>query len=227
MGRITMKFDVIIPAKDEAETIEEIVTCLRDWPEVSAIRVVDNASKDETGRLAEAAGAIVLKEPRVGKGYAVKHGLAEAHSEHVFVCDADIRGLTPDRVLEAVDRVTSGSAQLCRLAMSRPVEAAPVTTLVALPSLRHIFPDLKVREPLGGLFAIRREEALAYSLPGDWGFDVALTLSVYLDGKKIEEISAPELTHRVRAITEYEKMACDVTRTILDFAGKLPATERP
>jgi glycosyltransferase involved in cell wall biosynthesis len=222
-----MKFEVIIPAKDEAETIEEIVACLQDWPEVSAIRVIDNASEDGTGRLAEATGALVLEEPRVGKGYAVKRGLAEARSEHVFVCDADIRGLTRDRVLEAVERVASGSAQLCRLAMSRPVEAAPVTTLVALPSLRHLFPDLKVREPLGGLFAIKREEALAYSLSDDWGFDVALTLSVYLSGKKIEEISAPEITHRVRAITEYEKMACEVTRTILHFADRLLALGRP
>ncbi len=219
---VSLKFEIIIPAKDESDSIEEIVACVRDWPEVSTVFVVDNGSKDATGTLALSAGAKVLHEPRVGKGFAVKRGLAAASSELVFVCDADIRGLSRDRVLEAVNPVASGAADLCRLAMCRSPEAAPVTTLVAMPLLRHLFSDLRVREPLGGLFAIRREKALKYNLPDDWGFDVALTLTVCLGGKRLAEIAAPELTHRVRTLDEYEKMACEVIRAILGHAAILP-----
>lgn len=213
-----MKFDVIIPAKDEAENVGRIIGIFRSWPEVSGIYLVDNASRDRTGELARKAGATVVEEHRVGKGYAVQTGLKAAHSQHVFVCDADIHGLIRDRVLEAVESVASGPASLCRLVMTRDIEAAPVTTLVAKPCLRHLFPEMNVQEPLGGLFAIARNEALAYRLVGDWGFDVGLTLSVHLQGRTIHEIAAPELSHRTRALGEYEKMAYEVTQTILAFA---------
>lgn len=217
-----MKFEIIIPAKDESASIEEIVACVRGWPEVSTVFVVDNGSTDGTGALARSAGAEVVHEPRIGKGFAVKRGLAAAGSELVFVCDADIRGLSHNRVLEAINPVVTGSADLCRLAMCRSAEASPVTTLVAVPLLRHLFSDLRVREPLGGLFAIRREKALEYTLPDDWGFDIALTLAVGLGGKRIVEIAAPELSHRVRALDEYEKMACEVVRAILGHTAVLP-----
>lgn len=219
---VSLRFDIIIPAKDEAASIEEIVACVRGWAEVSTVFVVDNGSKDGTGALARSAGAEVLREPRIGKGFAVKRGLAAAGSEVVFVCDADIRGLSHVRVLEAINAVAAGSADLCRLAMYRSAEASPVTTLVAMPLLRHLFSDLRVREPLGGLFAIRREKVLKYTLPDDWGFDIALTLTVCRDGKQIAEIAAPELSHRVRAIDEYEKMASEVVRAILGHAAVLP-----
>ena len=130
-----MDFDVIIPARNEEVLISGIATSVKSWPEVARLIVVDNASDDDTRGLALAAAAEVVEEPRIGKGYAVQRGLRAASAELVFVCDADVEGLSREKVVAAVRRVATGQADLCRLAMRRPAEAAPVTTLLAVPLL--------------------------------------------------------------------------------------------
>ena len=57
---------VIIPAYNEKKTIGEIVTAVKNY---SDVLVVDDCSTDQTGRTAEMAGAIVIRNPR-NMGYA-------------------------------------------------------------------------------------------------------------------------------------------------------------
>jgi len=76
---MTPRIEVIVPAHDEAGTIGEVVRCLRAFPEVARILVVDDASSDATGDLARQAGAEVLRlEPGQGggKGQAMRAGIA-------------------------------------------------------------------------------------------------------------------------------------------------------
>ncbi len=67
---------VLIPARNEAAAIARVVRdCLRaGFP----VRVIDDASRDDTARLAAAAGANVLPlpGPHHGKTAALRHGLA-------------------------------------------------------------------------------------------------------------------------------------------------------
>ncbi|WP_445381167.1 glycosyltransferase family 2 protein [Robiginitalea sp. IMCC43444] len=64
---------LIIPAHNEAASIGLV---LAEVPEiVSEIIVVDNASTDQTARVAADAGATVLSEPRKGYGYACLKGI--------------------------------------------------------------------------------------------------------------------------------------------------------
>ena len=72
-----MKFDVIVPAHNEAEVIERTVSSLRkiDWPadRFRVLVVADNCT-DTTAVLARGAGAEVLErhDPTLrGKGYAL------------------------------------------------------------------------------------------------------------------------------------------------------------
>jgi glycosyltransferase involved in cell wall biosynthesis len=71
----------LIPAHDEAGHIESVVAAaLRYLPVV----VVDDGSSDETGGLAEAAGASVIhQEPNQGKGAALRAGFQRALDEGV------------------------------------------------------------------------------------------------------------------------------------------------
>lgn len=66
---MSLVVDVIIPARDEAETvacvIEEIPRAL-----VRSVIVADNGSHDDTGAQALAAGARVVREERAGYGWA-------------------------------------------------------------------------------------------------------------------------------------------------------------
>ncbi|WP_019947339.1 glycosyltransferase family 2 protein [Hymenobacter aerophilus] len=72
-----MLIDVIIPAFNEEQSIGRV---LAEIPAglVREVVVVDNNSRDQTGAVAAAAGATVLREPRPGYGYACLAGMAHA-----------------------------------------------------------------------------------------------------------------------------------------------------
>ncbi len=80
----------LIPAYDEAGTIERIVSeshKFADW-----VIVCDDGSNDDTGMLASQAGALVLWIPHSGKGEALRTLFKEAikmNAEAVFSIDAD------------------------------------------------------------------------------------------------------------------------------------------
>ena len=71
------RISVIIPAHNEARAIGLV---LAEIPArlVQEVIVVDNNSTDDTGAVARAAGATVLREPRPGYGHACLAGMAHA-----------------------------------------------------------------------------------------------------------------------------------------------------
>jgi cellulose synthase/poly-beta-1,6-N-acetylglucosamine synthase-like glycosyltransferase len=95
----TFKFDVIVPAHNEAEVIERTVSSLRkiDWPadRFRVLVVADNCT-DTTAALARSAGAEVLErhDPTLrGKGYALAFAFQSSRergwADAVAVIDAD------------------------------------------------------------------------------------------------------------------------------------------
>ncbi|AHJ98162.1 glycosyltransferase family 2 protein [Hymenobacter swuensis] len=70
--------DVIIPAYNEELSIARV---LAEIPAglVREVIVVDNNSRDRTGEVARAAGAMVLHEPRPGYGHACLAGMARCY----------------------------------------------------------------------------------------------------------------------------------------------------
>jgi glycosyltransferase involved in cell wall biosynthesis len=67
---------IVIPAFDEAATIAHVVAGARAH---APVLVVDDGSRDDTAACAEAAGAEVIRHPRrLGKGQAIRTGLAAA-----------------------------------------------------------------------------------------------------------------------------------------------------
>ena len=78
---------VVIPAKDEAATIQAVVTgCLVYSDDVL---VIDGCSGDDTAALAAAAGARVLSDSGIGKGSALRQAFPDIHTEFVVFIDAD------------------------------------------------------------------------------------------------------------------------------------------
>ena len=81
---------IVIPAKDEARSIAEVVGRLREVAPWREIIVVDDGSTDATGTLAREAGACVIRHPyNKGNGAAVKTGARHASGEFVLIVDAD------------------------------------------------------------------------------------------------------------------------------------------
>ncbi len=86
-----MRFSVVVPAHNEADTLPATLASLaaqRGAPAYEVI-VVDNASSDATARIAEAAGVRVVDEPRLGVCRARQTGVDAARGEIVVSTDAD------------------------------------------------------------------------------------------------------------------------------------------
>jgi len=81
---------VIIPAYNESGTIATVVMRLQALG-FTHVRVVDNASTDDTAQQARSAGAEVVNEPRRGYGSACLAGYRkpDPHCDWVLFCDAD------------------------------------------------------------------------------------------------------------------------------------------
>ena len=67
---------VVIPAHNEAPSITAVVNDLREQAAVDHIVVCDNASHDATAKLAQMAGATVVREPQKGYGAACLRALS-------------------------------------------------------------------------------------------------------------------------------------------------------
>lgn len=98
----------LIPAFDEGRTICEVVHQIA--PLVATVIVVDDGSRDGTGELARAAGAVVERHAtNQGKGAAVRSGLRHALAgsySHVLLLDGDMQHLPSEagRLLDVARR---------------------------------------------------------------------------------------------------------------------------
>jgi hypothetical protein len=91
---------VVLTAYDDAPSIGTAVDEFRALPSVDEIVVVDNNSRDQTGAVAEAHGATVIKETEQGYGYACTSGLRymldHSKSNIIALCEGDMTFFADD-----------------------------------------------------------------------------------------------------------------------------------
>jgi glycosyltransferase involved in cell wall biosynthesis len=80
---------VLLPCFNEERTIGEVVRRFREALPAAAIYVYDNNSSDLTALKARAAGAIVVREPRQGKGNVVRRMFADIEADIYLMADGD------------------------------------------------------------------------------------------------------------------------------------------
>lgn len=80
---------VVLPCYNEEQTIGAVVRGFRDALPQAAIYVYDNNSSDLTALQARAAGAIVVREPRQGKGNVVRRMFADVDADIYIMADGD------------------------------------------------------------------------------------------------------------------------------------------
>jgi glycosyltransferase involved in cell wall biosynthesis len=118
---VTERLCVIIPALNAARTVEAVIHSAKEH--IADVVVVDDGSKDDTGRVAEDAGAMLLRHPvNRGKGGALKTAFAWAREqgfEGVITIDADGQHLAHEipKFIEArsqtgADLIIGGRAHL-------------------------------------------------------------------------------------------------------------------
>ena len=80
---------VLIPCKNEASAVAQVVEGFRESLPGASIWVYDNNSSDDTSAVARAAGAEVRKESRPGKGAVVRRMFADVEAGVYLLVDGD------------------------------------------------------------------------------------------------------------------------------------------
>lgn len=207
---------VVIPCRNEAETVSEVVETFRVLPPVEEVVVVDNDSEDGTDTAAERAGASVIEEPEVGKGYAVLTGLDAADTELVFLIDGDIENPSESWLYKAIKRHEQG-ADIVR---ANPDYYPPLVTQCVKPLLQRFFPSIAdIKQPLGGIVLLSRSYRPHLTEYTGWEFDIGLTILAARRELSYEEFDVGSLIHGERSETTVVMMAEQILNTILDEAG--------
>ncbi|MEM7501224.1 MAG: glycosyltransferase family 2 protein [Pseudomonadota bacterium] len=104
----SVELTIVMPAKNEAAAIGDVVRQARDAFPDAEILVVDDGSDDNTGALAREAGATVLTHPvSLGNGAAVKHGARHARGKLIAFMDADGQHDGAD-IARLIERIHAG-----------------------------------------------------------------------------------------------------------------------
>lgn len=177
-----MKVAAVIPARDEAATVGDVVEAARDASLVDEVVVVDNGSTDDTASVALGHGAHVVHAPAGGKGEAMRAGVNATEAEIIVFLDADLVGLTRGAVDWLVKEVRDGDAAMACGLFDRGPRWNPLF-LKALPVLtgqralhRSLFDQLgpqdirgyRVEAALNRLVACQRLPRTDQVVPGLW-----------------------------------------------------------
>jgi glucosyl-3-phosphoglycerate synthase len=239
--RQRLTLSVCLPAWNEEATIGAIVASIRERlvlgiPLVDEIVVVDDGSTDRTGRVAEAAGARVVREagvlPRLdagrGKGNALWKSLYACRGDLICWLDADVRDFDPAFVTNLVAPLLEHEhVVLTKGYYHRPLDDAPagggrVTELMARPLLSLLFPKIAdIVQPLSGEYAGRREALEAVPFVQGWGVEFGLLVDlVDMFGRDaIAQVDLGTRRHRNKPLLELGPQALAILVTALRRAG--------
>lgn len=105
----------IIPAYNEAPTIENVLNVLSTSPLIDEIIVVDDGSTDNTEKIVKDQFPFVkyIKHSvNKGKAAALVTGAHSAVNSYLFFCDADLIGLTPAHIDQLIIPVLYGDTHM-------------------------------------------------------------------------------------------------------------------
>ena len=108
-----MVIDVVVPARNEAPTIADVVEACQGCSYTRQVIVVDDGSTDGTGDLAAAAGAkVVHREPpdAGSKAHAMEAGVAATDADAILFVDGDCLNLTSAHLDEICRPFVEGRA---------------------------------------------------------------------------------------------------------------------
>jgi glucosyl-3-phosphoglycerate synthase len=247
---------VVIPARDEEETVGDIVRTIRrdlveTIPLVDELLVVDSRSQDATAQVAADAGATVVAQDSVlptltaatGKGEALWKGLAATTGDLVVFVDGDLYDFTSDYVTGLLGPLlTDEAVAYVKGFYHRPLVGATstdadgggrVTELVARPLLNMYWPELAgFVQPLAGEYAGRREVLESIPFVVNYGVEVGHLIDI-LEWRGLDALAQVDLgkrTHRHQSTQALGRMSGQIMLTVFDRLeryGRLVSAQPP
>ncbi|MFI6818783.1 glycosyltransferase family 2 protein [Nonomuraea sp. NPDC050328] len=201
---MTQPVAAVIPAKDEAERIGPTVEAALALPGVDLVVVVDDGSTDQTGRVARAAGARVVRHSRNrGKAAAMESG-AEAvrllddagTTRHLLFLDADL-GATAAAASALIKPVLADEADMTIAVFATRVKLGGHGMVVKLSreGIRRAT-GFEAVQPLNGQRCLTRAAfEAARPLAHGFGVETGLTIDLLRKGFRVLEVEV-DMAHR-------------------------------
>jgi glycosyltransferase involved in cell wall biosynthesis len=212
----TQGLSVVLPAKNEAQSIGGVVAALRKHFPDAEIIVVNDGSSDQTGELAQAAGARVIQHPySMGNGAAIKRGGREATGEVLVFMDADgqheaaeIQHLL-DRIGQGYDMAVGARSASAQASFGRRLANSFYNRLASWMT-GHRVPDLT-----SGFRAVRRDRfaEFIHLLPNGFSYPTTLTMAFFRSAYPIAFV--PVKVHRRDGTNSHIRPLRDGVRFLL------------
>lgn len=209
---------VVIPARNEENTIAQVIEKVKQNDNVKQIIVVNNNSNDNTAQNAENAGAEVIKCENQGKGYAMEAGMKHVKNNIVAFIDADINNYSNNLIEILTDPIIKNEADFVKSTFIR-TKGGVVTEVAVKPLLNLLFPDMyKFSEPISGMVAAKKNVLEQLEFEKDYGVDIGILIDVIQNGNRVTEVNIGEIenmSHVSKTNETMSNMSTQIIRAIL------------
>ncbi|MCV7169071.1 glucosyl-3-phosphoglycerate synthase [Mycobacterium manitobense] len=235
----TRRISVVLPARDEEQTVGGIVAQIRrrlmaDVSLVDELIVIDSRSSDATAAVAASAGATVFHQDQIlpdqprmdGKGDALWKGLAASTGDIVLFIDSDLRDFTTHFIVGLLGPLLcQPDVVFVKAHYLRPLTTDQVTVpggggrvseLVARPLINMFWPQLAgFVQPLAGEYGGYRNVLEQIPFATGYGVEFAMLVDL-LDLVGLDALAQVDLgtrTHRHQDIEALGRMAAQILQT--------------
>ena len=187
------RISIVIPAKNESQTLSALLQRLRSLHPDAEILVVDDGSNDGTSELARQAGAAVIRNPySLGNGAAVKAGVRAARGSLVVCMDADGQH-APEDVSRLLEMKAQGYDMVVGARSGSSSQASPwrhfantVYNLLATWMVGHRIPDLTSGFRVAETAHFRE---FLHLLPNGFSYPTTITMAFFRAGYRVGYMS--------------------------------------
>jgi len=232
---------LVVPARNEAATVGDVVTRLREAlvetvALVDEVVVIDSDSTDATYDVATDAGATVHRSAEVRPDLGTHPGKGEAMWKSLFVTTGDVLVFIDADLLDWDTHFVPGllgpllddpEVALVKGYYERPgergaMDGGRVTELVARPLIALLHPELApLVQPLAGEWAVRRSVFASLSVPTGYAVELAAlvdTVAAHGPGA-VAQVDLGVRAHRHQALLDLGGMATQILAASLARSG--------
>lgn len=179
---------IVLPAKNEAAALPELLDRLRAIYPKTEILLIDDGSNDATARLARAHGARIITHPySMGNGAAIKAGARAVNGEIIVSLDADGQHRPEDiekllaKLDEGYDMVVGARDNASQASVGRSLANRFYNALASL-LVGHRIADLT-----SGFRAVRAAKfrEFLYLLPNGFSYPTTITMAFFRAGYSV------------------------------------------
>ena len=183
---------ILLPCLNEADSIGAVVDAFRRAAPDAAIHVIDNGSTDGTGTIARAHGAMVIVEPRRGKGRALRTAFRVVDADIFVLADGDGQA-EADRIDALLAPLRAGDADM--VVGSRRLGSYPRSRRInrlgnaAFTLLLRLLLRARLTDVLSGYRAVRAEMVRTLPLTSSrFEIEAELTIRAVQAGYRVVDV---------------------------------------